>query len=57
MKSGVSPKYIEEVIPENNLEKVLELLKDPESAETRFIKRLFLSLVVTNIFMLLLIAG
>ncbi len=57
VKSGVSPKYIEEVIPENNLEKVLELLKDPESAETRFIKRLFLSLVVTNIFMLLLIAG
>ncbi|MDA9128916.1 HAMP domain-containing histidine kinase [Candidatus Gracilibacteria bacterium] len=57
VKSGVSPKFIEEVIPENNLEKVLELLKDPNSAETRFIKRLFTGLVVTNILMLLLIAG
>ncbi len=57
VKSWVSPKYIEEVIPENNLEKVLDLLKDPESAETRFIKRLFLSLVATNVIMLLLIAA
>ena len=56
VKSGVSPKFIEEVIPENNLEKVLELLKDPNSAETAFIKRLFTSLVVTNILMLLFIA-
>ena len=56
VKSGVSAKYIEEIIPENNLEKVLELLKDPNSAETTFIKRLFISLVVTNIVMLLLIA-
>jgi len=57
VKSGVSPKYIEEVIPENNLEKILELLKDSESPESRFVSRLFVSLVFTNIAMLLLMAG
>ena len=52
VKSWVSPRYIEEVIPENNLEKVLELLKDPESSESAFIKRLIISLVLVNLIML-----
>lgn len=52
VKSWVSPRYIEEVIPENNLEKVLELLKNPESPESMFIKRLIISLVLTNLLML-----
>lgn len=56
VKSWVSPKYIEQVIPENNLEKVLDSLKDNDSPETRFVKRLFISLVITNIIMLGMIA-
>jgi len=54
VKSGVTPKFIEEVIPDNNLEKVLELLKDPESPERNFVKKLFLSLVAVNLVMLIL---
>ena len=57
VKSGVSPKYIEEVIPENNLEKILELLKNSESAESKFVKRLLFSLVFTNCFILLFLAA
>jgi signal transduction histidine kinase len=56
VKSWVSPKYIEEIIPENNLEKILVLLQDKNSPETRFITRLFISLIFTNIIVLLLIA-
>lgn len=55
-KSWVSSKYIEEVIPENNLEKILTLLRDPNSPESNFIKRLFISLVLTNIVTILLLA-
>ena len=57
VKSWVSTKYIEEIIPENNLEKILELLRDKESPETKFITRLIISLICTNIFTLLLIAA
>lgn len=57
VKSGVSAKYIEEVIPENNLEKVLESMKDPESPERLFVKRLFLSMVIVNALILLIMAG
>ena len=53
-KSWVSAKFIEEVIPENNLEKILTLLRDPESPESKFIKRLFISLVLTNIITIIL---
>ncbi len=56
VKSGVSPKYIEEVIPDNNLEKVLESLKNSDSPESKFVRRLFVSLVITNFILLLLIA-
>ncbi len=55
-KSWVSSKYIEEVIPENNLEKILTLLRDPNSPESNFIKRLFISLVLTNIITIVLLA-
>lgn len=52
LKSGVTPKYIQEVIPDNTLEKILELLKNPESPESRFVSRLLFSLVLINIFFL-----
>lgn len=55
-KSWVSSKFIEEVIPENNLEKILTLLQDPNSPESNFIKRLFISLVLTNIVTILFLA-
>lgn len=48
VKSWVSPKYIEEVIPENNLEKVLDSLKNPDSPESNFIRRLIVSLIIIN---------
>jgi signal transduction histidine kinase len=51
-KSGVSPKYIEEIIPENNLEKILEDLKNTDSPESNFVRRLIMSLVVFNIILL-----
>lgn len=57
VRSWVSAKYIEEIIPENNLEKVLDLLKDPTSPERQFVKRLFISLVITNAAILLVMAG
>lgn len=56
-KSWVSPIYIEEIIPENNLEKILDLLKDPNSPESNFVERLLLSLVLTNLLILLLLAA
>jgi two-component system sensor histidine kinase BaeS len=56
VKSWVWAKYIEEIIPENNLEKVLELLKDKESPEKKFVTRLFFSLILTNIIALLILA-
>lgn len=53
-KSNVSPKYIEEIIPENNLEKVLASLRDSESPESHFIQRLTYSLVLTNLVILVI---
>ncbi len=56
VKSWVTPKFIEEIIPENNLEKIVELLKNPNSPESNFVKRLLSSLVIINIFLLLCLA-
>ncbi|MCH8519116.1 HAMP domain-containing protein, partial [Candidatus Gracilibacteria bacterium] len=55
VKSGISPRYLEEIIPENNLEKVLDSLRDPESPEAAFVERLIVGLVITNIIFLILI--
>ncbi len=49
LKSWVAPKYIEEVVPTNNFEKVLEALKNSESPEYRFIRNMFISIIITNI--------
>ena len=57
VRSWVSAKYIEEIIPENNLEKVLDLMKDPSSPERLFVKRLFISMVLTNALILLNMAA
>ncbi len=55
VKSGVTPKYIEEIIPSNSFEKVLWSLQDRESSEYQFLKKLSRSIVFTNIFSILLI--
>lgn len=49
VKSWVAPKYIEEIIPTNNFSKVLESLKDTNSPEHRFINKLSVSIIITNI--------
>lgn len=49
LKSWVAPKYIEEVVPTNNFEKVLEALKNTDSPEYRFIRNMFISIIITNI--------
>ena len=55
VKSGISPRYLEEIIPENNLEKVLASLRDTESPEALFVHRLVWGLIITNIFFLTII--
>ena len=48
VKSWVAPKYIEEVVPTNDFEKVLWAFKDKESPEYIFIKNIFISLILVN---------
>ena len=55
ISSWIPPRYIEEIIPENNLEKVLESLQDADSPEARFITRLIWWIVIINILFLILI--
>jgi len=55
VRSGISPRYIEEIIPENNLEKVLESLQDSKSAESVFIGRLISWIIWVNVILLVLI--
>lgn len=47
-KSGVSTKYIEEVIPENSLEKVLFDMKQMDSPESNFVSRMLYSILIFN---------
>jgi len=49
IKSWVAPKYIEQIIPTDNFGKVLQSLKNKNSAEYKFIKNIFLSLVLVNL--------
>lgn len=55
VKSWIAPKYIEEIIPTDNFWKVLEALKDKSSAEYRFINKLTISIIITNIFSIFII--
>jgi len=56
VKSGVAPKYIEEVIPVNNFKKIIDSLKDRNSPEYAFIQRLFLTVLFSNIVFILFIS-
>ncbi len=55
VKSWLAPKYIEEIIPTNNLEKVLDDLKDEKSPESKFFSRFSYSILIVNIVILSLI--
>lgn len=48
VKSWVAPKYIEEIIPENNIEKVITSLKDKNSQEYVFLTKFTNSILLTN---------
>jgi len=50
LKTWVAPKYIEEIIPDNYFEKILDSLKDKDSLEYKFINNLTKSIILTNIF-------
>ena len=49
IKSWVAPKYIEEVVPTNNFEKVIWSFENKWSPEYRFITNLFISQIILNI--------
>lgn len=49
VKSWIAPKYIEEIIPTDNFWKVLEAMADKNSPEYRFVNKLSLSILITNI--------
>lgn len=55
VKSGVTPKYIEEILPTNNLQKVLESMQQPWSPESNFISRLTSALILFDGVVILLI--
>lgn len=49
VKSWISTKYIEEIIPTDNFWKVLEALRDKNSLEYKFINKMAISILITNI--------
>lgn len=49
VKSGIAPKYIEEIIPTDNFWKVLEALRNKESLEYEFVNKMAISILITNI--------
>lgn len=56
VKSWVTPKYIEELIPTDNFWKILESLKDKNSPEYRFISKFTKSIVIINVFAIFIIS-
>ncbi len=48
-QAWVSSKYIEEVIPQNTLEKIITNIKTPNTSEAIFFKNLIISIIITNI--------
>lgn len=54
-RAGVSLKYIEEVIPQNYLEKILEDFKDEKTPEYVFFHRLVKAILVTNLIAILIL--
>lgn len=58
IKSWLTPKYIEEIIPTDNFKKVLEAFEKNNSPESKFLNRFLYSILITNfitIFIIILI--
>lgn len=55
VKSWVSPKYIEEIIPSDNWWEIVKDLQDKETPEYRFLNRLTTSIIITNLVALLIL--
>lgn len=55
VKNQVAPKYIEKIIPTDNFSKVLESIKNKNSPEYRFINKLTVSIMFTNLFAIIVI--
>lgn len=49
IKSGLTPKYIEEIIPTDNFWKVIEKVRDKSSPEYNFLNSLLQSIIITNL--------
>ena len=55
VKSWVAPKYIEEIIPEDNFSQILKNIKDKSSPEYKFLNRLTSSILFTNLMALIVV--
>ena len=55
VKSWLTPKYIEEIIPTDNFERVLDAIWNENSPEAIFLNRFIYSMLATNLVMILLI--
>lgn len=55
IKSWVTPKYIEEIIPTDNLSKVINTIKDKNTPEYKFINKLTNSIIITNLISIIII--
>ncbi len=53
VKAWVSPKYIENIIPDKSLQKVISSLKDKNSLESKFFHNLIYSILIINFFLIL----
>jgi len=53
IKSWLTPKYIEEILPSDNFSKVMEKIKDVNSPEYKFLNRLLISIIITNLIAIL----
>ncbi|NDK07993.1 hypothetical protein EOM39_01960 [Candidatus Gracilibacteria bacterium] len=55
VKSGLTPKYIEEIIPTDNFGKVIEKVRDKSSPEYNFLNSLLQSIIITNLISIFII--
>lgn len=55
IKSWLTPKYIEEIIPTDNFKKVLEAISKKDSPESLFLNRFLYSILIVNLFTILTI--
>ena len=56
VKSWISPKYIEELVPNDNLSEILNNIKDENSPEYHFVKSLSKWILLTNLFTIIILS-